>query len=385
MKCFIAFVFLFFSSHLFSQEIEKSIILKDADTNLAIEDATVLVLKSKQLNLSNAEGKVSFFLKGISNIQITHTSYVSQTIRSTILKEKETVIYLKSSFNKLDEIILTKQHPQKILASLIENSSKKLTLPARLKVYSREFFKLNGVYSNYNDGLLNFQLSGKPNDFSTTILVEQNRSFGLVEDYIMDELVGYNLNNIMQNYYNFKYLNPLLEPRAKKEYDFLVKAHPVNEDYYVLTAIPADNSSAMLNDYSITYDRKRKIIIEVSSEISPTSFAKAKDKTEKNGKNIYKSYFKTLYRFESNNYYLIGSKEEIGYEKVVKNKTTDIEVRNYFVTTNFSNNNYSFKESDIFKDKTLFNKKNTILNNYWEISGMVATEEEEKIILSIDD
>ena len=252
-------------------------------------------------------------------------------------------------------------------------------------MYSREFFKLNGVYSNYNDGLLNFQLSGKPNDFSTTILVEQNRSFGLVEDYIMDELVGYNLNNIMQNYYNFKYLNPLLEPRAKKEYDFLVKAHPVNEDYYVLTAIPADNSSAMLNDYSITYDRKRKIIIEVSSEISPTSFAKAKDKTGKNGKNIYKSYFKTLYRFDSNNYYLIGSKEEIGYEKVVKNKTTDIEVRNYFVTTNFSNNNYSFKESDIFKDKTLFNKKNTILNNYWEISGMVATEEEEKIILSIDD
>jgi hypothetical protein len=287
MKCFIAFVFLFFSSHLYSQEIEKSIILKDADTNLAIEDATILVLKTKQLNLSNAEGKVSFLLKGISNIQITHTSYVSQTIRSTILKEKETVIYLKSSFNKLDEIILTKQHPQKILASLIENSSKKLTVPARLKVYSREFFKLNGVYANYNDGLLNFQLSGKPNDFSTTILVEQNRSFGLVEDYIMDELVGYNLNNIMQNYYNFKYLNPLLEPRAKKEYDFLVKAHPVNEDYYVMTAIPADNSSAMLDDYTITYDRKRKIIIEVSSEISPTSFAKAKDKTGKNGKNIF--------------------------------------------------------------------------------------------------
>ena len=181
------------------------------------------------------------------------------------MKEKETVIYLKSSFNKLDEIILTKQHPQKILASLIENSSKKLTVPARLKVYSREFFKLNGVYSNYNDGLLNFQLSGKPNDFSTTILVEQNRSFGLVEDYIMDELVGYNLNNIMQNYYNFKYLNPLLEPRAKKEYDFLVKAHPVNEDYYVMTAIPADNSSAMLDDYTITYDRKKKICLLYTS------------------------------------------------------------------------------------------------------------------------
>lgn len=385
MKYFITVTFLLFSIMLHSQEVEKTIILIDSETNLPVEDATVLVLKTKQLNLSNSEGKVTFLLKGISNIQITHTSYVSQTIRSTILKDKETVIYFKSSLNKLDEIILTKQHPQKILSSLIENSSKKLTVPARLKVYSREFFKLNGVYSNYNDGLINFQLSGKPNDFSTTILVEQNRSFGLVDDNINEELVGYNLNNIMQNYYNFKYLKPLLEPRAKKDFDFLIKAHPNNEDYYVMTAIPSDNSPSMLDDYTIIYDRKRKIIIEVNAEISATSFAKAKDKSGKNGKYIYKSFFKTMYRFESNNYYLIATKEEIGYEKIFKNKTTDIEVRNYFITTNFSNQNYSFKESEVFKDKTLFNKKNTILNNYWEISGMVATEEEQNIILSIDD
>jgi len=385
MKYILIVTFLLFSFVLHSQEVEKSIILKDADTNLLIEDATVLVLKTKQLNLSNAEGKVTFLLKGISNIQITHTSYVSQTIRSTILKEKETVIYLKSSFNRLDEIILTKQHPQKILTSLIVNSSKKLTVPARLKVYSREFFKLNGVYSNYNDGLMNFQLSGKPNDFTTTILVEQNRSFGLVEENIKDELVGYNLNNIMQNYYNFKYLNPLLEPRAKKDYDFLVKAHPVNEDYYIMTAIPVDDGPGMLDDYTIIYDRKKKIIIEVCSLISPMSIAKAKDRTGKNVKNIYKSFFKTIYRFDSNNYYLVSSREEIGYERTYKNKSTDIEVRNYFVTTNFSNQNFSFKESEVFKDKTLFNKKNTVLNNYWEISGMASTEVEDKIILSIDD
>lgn len=385
MKYLFTITFLLFSTYLLGQEVEKTIILKDETSNLPIEDASVLVLKSKQLNLSNTEGKVSFVIKGISTIQITHTSYISQTIRSTSLKEKETVIYLKSNFNKLDEIILTKQHPQKILATLIENSSKKLTVPARLKVYAREFFKLNGAYSNYNDGLMNFQLSGKPNDFKTTILVEQNRSFGLVDESINDELVGYNLNNIMQNYYNFKYLNPLLEPRAKKEFDFLIKAHPVNEDYYVMSAIPADNSAAMLDDYAIVYDRKRKIIIEVSATISPTSIAKAKDSNGKNGKTIYKSFFKTMYRFDSNYYYLISSKEEIGYEKIFKKKTTDIEVRNYFVTTNFSNQNYSFKESEVFKDKTLFNKKNTILSNYWELSGLVATEEEEEIIKEVQE
>ena len=64
-----------------------------------------------------------------------------------------------------------------------------------------------------------------------------------------------------------------------------------------------------------------------------------------------------MYRFDFNNYYFIGSKEELGYDNFFKNKTTNIEVRNYFITTNFSNQNYSFKESEVFQDKTLFNKK----------------------------
>lgn len=385
MKYFIVCTFLLFSLNFYSQEVEKTIILKDADTNLPIEDVTVLVLKTKQLNLSNSEGKVSFLLKGVSSIQITHTSYIIKTVRSSELVDKESVIYLKNNFTKLDEIILTKQHPQKILLSLIDNSSKKFTVPGRLKVYSREFFKKNGVYLNYNDGLINFQLSGKPNNFNTTILVEQNRSYGLLDDTVSDDLLGYNLNDIMQNYYNFKYLNPILNPKAKKDYDFLIKAHPSNEDLYVMTAIPVDEVSNMLDDYTIVYNRKKKIIIEVSSVISPMSLAKRKDVNRRNGKNIYKSFFKAIYRLDSNNYYLISSREEIGFERIYKNNSTDIEVRNYFVTTNFSNQNYSFKEIDIFKDKTLFNKKNVILNNYWEISGLVSTNEEDLIIQSLNE
>ena len=162
MKKIFAFLFLILSSTFYSQNAEIVLVLKDADTKAVIEDATVMVLRTKQVNLSNSEGKVSFVLKGISGIQITHTSYQSVTVRSSNLKEKENVIFLKNNVTNLDELILTKQHPQKILANLIENSTNKLSVPARLKIYSREFFKLNGVCSNYNDGLMNFQLFGKP-------------------------------------------------------------------------------------------------------------------------------------------------------------------------------------------------------------------------------
>jgi hypothetical protein len=385
MKGNLLLLFLIFSLCTFAQNGEKVIVLKDADTNLPIEDATVFVAKTKQTLLSNVEGTVSFVLNGISNIQITHSSYTSIKIRSNTLKEKQNIVYLKNSITGLEEIIVTKQHPQKILKNIVENSIKKLTIPARLKVYSREFFKLNGENYHYSDGLMNFQLFGNNKNFRTDILVEQNRSYGLLTGEISSDVLGYNLNDIMQNYYNFKYLNPILDVKAKKEYDFLIKSYPKNDDYYLMSITPVDNIKELRDDFTVLYDRKKKIIVEVSSFVSPTTIANAKDKTSVGSKNIYKSSFKTIYRLDNSNYYLVSSREEIGFERVdKKNIKTDIEVKNYFVTTNFSNHNYTYKDSEVFKDKTLYNKKNSILTNYWEVSGLTATEEEEEIILKIE-
>ncbi|PWA05032.1 hypothetical protein [Flavobacterium psychrotolerans] len=384
MKKFIVLLFLVFYSKTSSQSAEKSIVLKDIDSNLPIEDATVLIIKTKQILLSNSEGTVSFVLKGASNIQISHSSYLGVILRSTTIKENSTVIYLKSSVHDLDEIILTKKHPQKILKSLVENSIKKLTVPARLKVYSREFFKLNGVCTYYNDGLLNFQIDNRSKNFNSDILVEQNRCYGLIDNDISNELLGYNLNDIMENYYNFKYLNPLLEPDAKKEYEFLIKAYSANENYYLMTVNPIDGAKGLLDDFNIIYDNEKKIIIEVSSDVSASTIAGLKEKTTLGSKNIYKSLFKTIYRFDDTNYYLVSSREEIGFERIDNKKSTDIEVKNYFVTTGFSDQNFSFNENEVFKDKTLFNKKNVILSPYWNVSGLTFTDEEQEIINKIE-
>jgi hypothetical protein len=167
MKKIIVFILFFFNAAVFSQNdekkielVEKTIVLKDVDTELPIQDATVFITKTKQSLLSNEEGIVSFILNGISNIQITHSSYNSVKFKSNFLKQKKNIIYLKTSVTGLDEIIITKQHPQKILKDIVNNSIDKLTIPGRLKVYSREFFKLNGTNTYYNDGLMNFQLFG---------------------------------------------------------------------------------------------------------------------------------------------------------------------------------------------------------------------------------
>jgi hypothetical protein len=232
---------------------------------------------------------------------------------------------------------------------------------------------------------MNFQIFGKDKNFKNTILVEQNRSYGLINEEMSSDVLGYNLNDIMQNYYNFKYLNPILESKAKKDYDFILKAYSGNSDYNVMFVTPLDTEVGLLDDFKIVYDRKKKVIIEVSSSISPNALAGVKEKTSVGSKNIYKSFYKNIYRLENSEYYLVSSKEEIGFERIDKNKKTDIEVRNYFVTTNFSNHNYTYKDSEVFKEKTLYNKKNTILTDYWNVSGLTATNEELAIIGKLEE
>lgn len=385
MKRIALLFFLLIITKSFSQNDEKVILVRDADSNAPIEDVTVYILKTKQSLQSNAEGKVSFILNGSSNIQVSHSAYLTVTVRSSALLKTDNVIYLKPNVKNLDEIIITKQHPQKILKSLVENSIKKLTIPARLKTYSREFLKINNEYSYYNDGIMNFQIFGRSKNFKSNILVEQNRSFGVVNDEINSDAMGYNLNNIMENYYNFKYLKPLLLTTSKNDYDFVIKAYTANENYYKIEVTALLTSKEYRDDFTIIYDKNKKIIIEVSSVISPMLLVAVEQKANIGSRNIYKSMFKNIYRDDGSNYYLISSKEEIGFERIEKDGKHEFEVRNYLVTTNFSNQNYSYKQTDIFKDKTLYNKKNTILSNYWDVSGITATEEEANIIKIIEE
>lgn len=303
------FLSLFCSFSVYSQNSEKLIVVKDVNTNLPIEDATVFIVKTKQILLSNSKGKINFILRGSSNIQVSHSSYISAVVHSTKLVKTDNVIYLKSNVSDLDEIIVTKQHAQIILKSLVENSIKKLTVPARLKVYAREFYKLDGNFTNYNDGLINFQLEVKQKNFKNIILVEQNRSYGLVNDQISHDVLGYNLNNIKENYYKFKYLNLLLESNTKKEYDFTIKGYSANADYNVMLVSPLEDGKQLRDCYKILYDYKKKTILEVSSSLSPVILANIKEKTTVGSKNVYKSMFKNIYRIDNSNYYLVSSKE----------------------------------------------------------------------------
>ncbi|CAD0005627.1 peptidase associated/transthyretin-like domain-containing protein [Flavobacterium chungangense] len=384
MSRLVLLLVLFLNLNAFAQEQEYSIIVKDIETLMPIENATVLIMKTKQTLITNKDGKVTFLLNGASNVQVSDTDYEKLTLRWVSLKEDQFVVYLKSSHNKLDEIVVSNENPQKTLQKIVSNSRQKLASSYRLKVYVREFFMLNNKYSYYNDGLVNFQFSVSQKKATTTLLVEQNRSYGLLEKDISADLMGYNLNNIMENYSNLKYFDPLLDSKTKKEYSFTTKGHPNNKNYYIMSVTPLDNSKTALDTYEIIYDPEKKLIVEFSVIIVPANLAEIQENEQIGSQNITKSSVRVNYRIDGLDYYLLTANEEIGYDLVLKEEIKNIQVRNSFITTNFNRQNFTYKESDVFKEKSLFNKKNKVLTKYWDISGFTATDEEKGIIDSLE-
>ena len=376
----LAFLLWFFTTFVFSQNLEFTIIVKDFDTDLPIEEVTITALKTRQGFLTNNEGKAIISLTRSSDLELVHSSYKTLVVKFSTLNKKENVVYMEPNTQQLEEYIITKDHPQEILKRLIENSRNKMTIPVNLKVYLHEFYKRDNQIIFFNDGLINFQILGNSKSIKTDILVEQNRAIGVLDGDIDPNILGYDLNNIIENYYQFKYLDEVLDSKAKKIYDFSVKTYPSNEDYLVIKIVPLSESKGILSYFMVVYDSNKKLIIEVSSYVTPDRLQMYKESMFVSRK-VYKLEFKNTFRQEGNYYYLANSKEVIGFEKKYKNKERRIEVKNHMVITDFNKKTFEYGEKNIFKGKSLINKKTSFFTDYWDVeSGFVSTAEEKAII-----
>ena len=376
----LTFLYFFFTSFVFSQNLEYTVIVRDFDTDSLVDEVAITAIKTRQGFLTNKEGKAFINLNKLSDLEFVHASYKKLSVKIATLNKKVNIIYLEPITQELEEYIITKDHPQDILYRIIENSKEKITTPANLKIYLREFYKRDNEIIYFNDGLLNFQIFENQNKIKTDILVEQNRSVGISDGDIDRDILGYNLNNIMENYYQFKYLDEVLDSKAKKIYDFSVKTYPSNDDYLVIKITPFPDFKGILSNFNITYDSKKKLIVEVSSYVAPERLLAHKENMF-TSKKVYKLEFKNIFRLEGGYYYLLNSKEVIGFEKSKNKKTKRFEVKNHMVVTNFNEKTFVYSEKNIFKGKSLINKNTSFFTDYWDLeSGFVSTSEEKAII-----
>lgn len=380
MKKILSLILFFLSISAFSQNLEFVVIVKDIETGLPIEEVTITSKKTNQGFLSNKDGEAFINLSKASDLQFEHSLYKTYTVKFSELNKKVNEVYLESNAKKLDEIILTSEHPQEILKNLVKNSLEKISIPANLKVYLREFYKKNDKIVFFNDGLINFQIFGTSKNIKTDILVEQNRAIGLLDIDIKNELLGYDLNDIIQNYYQFSYLGEVLESSAKKKYEFQVMSYSSNEDYLVINITPLEEADGVLSNYKIVYDRNKMIIMETGSMVAESRLGELRQSFLKSSK-IYKLEYKNTFKTDGTLYYLANSKEVIAFEKKYKKKTSRVEVNNHMVTTNYDKKLFKYNEHNVFKDKSLISKKTKYYNNYWDVeSGFISTKEEKEVI-----
>lgn len=378
------FGLILFSFLSFSQAKEVILIFKDKTSGALIENVVVAILRTDENFQSNKEGVVKLNLNKPSRINIKHTEYKELSISSVTLKDAETIIYLESISQDIEDVVITNRQSFNILKTLISKSMKQLTAPINLKIYSREFFKYNNEYTSYSDGLVNFCLKEKPDKFAADILVEQNRTYNLINnEKIEKKTLSYNMYDIIQNYYDFKYITNLAESKAKKKFDFEIKTVKGKADFYQMLIVPKPEIEEFLPTVTVIYDYRKNIILELEYFVEPSRFEYSDVSNLKvvKGK-VFNSVFKALYILDGDDYFLASTKEEIGLmvndKKDVENK---VEIANYLITTQHSRKFVPYEKEDVFKEKSLINKKNSIITEYWETnSGLLLTSEEKKIV-----
>lgn len=368
----------------FSQTKEFTLIFKDKTTGNLIENVLVNILRTDENFQSNKEGLVKFKLEKPSRVSVSQAEYKQVTLNSISFKTAEITVELESISQDIEDIVITNRQAFSILKTLINKSMKQLTAPINLKIYSREFFKYNNEYTSYSDGLVNFCLKEKPDKFAADILVEQNRTYNLINnEKIEKKTLSYNMYDIIQNYYDFKYINNLAESKAKKKFEFEIKTVRGKANFYQMVITPKPEIEEFLPTVTIVYDYKKNIILELDYFVEPNRFEFSDVSNLKvvKGK-VFNSTFKALYLVDGEDYFLASTKEEIGImvkdKKDIENK---VEVVNYLMTTQHSRKFVPYQKEDVFKEKSLINKKNSIITEYWETnSGLLLTTEEKKIV-----
>lgn len=357
----------------------------DITTKEPVEDALVIVNRTKENHLTNSEGKVTFTISGASTIEVTHLSYKKLTFRSSAFDKKNVQFYLEPNEKSLQEIIITERHPQLILKDIVENSIRKISIPANLKVYTREFNKINNTFIHFNDGLLNFQLYYEKNkDLKTDILIEQTRVVGLIDPMDKDVL-GYDLMHQMSSYMRFSYLDFVVSKIGQNFFDYTLKTHPTNDDLLIMQVEPKDTKGGLLYYYEIVYHSKQKLILEINIHHQTKRLDILKVVKDHRGRNILENVINIKYVTKNNDYYLIQSNEHIKFKHIKNRKEQIIDVRNVMHTLSFSQQLFAYNEKYLLKQKSLINKRSHLHTPFWEDkSGLLLTNDEKLVIENLN-
>jgi len=375
----------------FAQTVTLKGTLKDIATQEAVEGASISIPNSNVGTVSNSEGSFRIIVpNGTKSITISHLSYKTYSAPADAAG-KDLDIFLEPAGIELEEVVVASKPVNEILEDMVGNSKKHLEKALLMNTYYREFINVNGSYTKFADGLLDYYIKRKSG--ASDLYVKQSRSFRLKEagtdgdnKQMIDALYLFDVRDAMTYAYNFKGITKLLDLKA---YDYQLKMRTDKEgrSVEIITITPKPGIKELMYTGTVTYDPVKKLILDSDLKVS--------EEHKKYSKEINIVFFKftildiarkTSFKVDGDKYILNYNKLRMNFHINMKNKLNDnFDFTSDNVVMDYKEGEFELDKKQRYKEKSLFAAGTKYTEEYWKTSNaLLLTAEEEKVIKSLE-
>lgn len=363
--------------------------IKDITSGEPVEMATVSADGSNIVTVSNAEGLFRITVPdGTKSITISHLSYKEFSIPASDFGKDE--INLEPTGIELEEVVVSNIPIEKILDGVVANSKKKLQKSLLLNTYYREFVKVNGVYTKFADGLLDYNVKRK--NGAADLYVKQSRSARLatensVEDnQLSDQLYLFDVGDAITYAYSFKGLDRML---SNKNYNYQMKTRTGSDGkaINIVFISPKPEYESVALEGAVTFDPVSNLILDMDIRYAATH--------KKYAREINVIFFKfTIYdQARKTSFKLDGDKYIMTYNRLMMNVNINMKKRLndtfLFMSDNlvmdYKEGEFELDRSKRYKHRSLFEAGTNYTEEFWKTTNAIPlTQEEETIIKKLE-
>jgi hypothetical protein len=363
--------------------------VKDIATLLPVELVSISVENSNLGTVSNEEGLFRITLpEDLKVLKFSHLSYNEFTY--TIDPAKETFeIYLEPKAFVLDELVISNVPLDEVLAELMKNSKKRLEKSLLLNTYYRELNNINGKYTTFSDGMLDYYV--KKQNGKSDLHVNQSRAFRINDAEMFNKqknggTIGFDVRKAISAAYNF---NMVKEVMDKDEYDYQLrtKTDKNGNSIQIIKIDPKEGVERDLFEGTVTYDGKSKLILEIDIHKAPShaQYSKLINMLILKAK-INDIVKKASFRIDGDKYVMVYSKIMLdAYVKMGKKFNDSFKCMSDVYVMDYKEGEFELDKAKQYDKSSLYLAGNNFTTEFWKTNNiMLLSESEEKIIQSLD-
>ena len=380
-------LFLLFPLITFAQTKTYSGVIKDMTTNDPIPSVSVTLQNSNIGTISNEEGNFRITVPEDSKtLNFSHLSYKPYTIKLEKMAGTPELFLEPASFD-LEEVMILDKPADKVLADVIAASKNKLDKSLLLHTYYREFGKVNGIFNNFSDGLLDYYIKKK--NGSADLYVKQSRAYQPKEidenqKSLYEAIPIFDVRDAVSNAYNFKRLSKLLDP---KKYDFEIKTKSEKNGQAIAVAIitPKAEIQEALLEGTVSYDLKTSLIIEIDLKRAPGHQKYVKEMNLLLVRATFlDEYRKSSFKIEGDQYIMTYNQNRVKIKIKMKKIEDTFEVYSDIMTIDYKEGVFELDKKQRYKEKSLFPLGKNYTSEYWKTDNIILlTNEEDKILKTL--